>query len=279
MKKVSDVLSKIVYVIVALVLMFLFFSAIHYTYNLNLFWFAEDISFMTEGPDSRLRNLLAVLIAFVICFLASKLLFLNAPNKKERDKRVLICASVVSLLIFAGLVYFVLKTRIDIAFDPERVYLRALSFANGDYSPVSDYYIQMYPQQVGLAFFESIFLKFTSDHLIFQLLNAFFISASVFLAYRIAHEIFDSAEAGFVALFIMMFCFPFYYYVSFVYGDVFMIFAMLFVAWAMLKWLGDHKTRYIVMMLIMAAIMCPVRKNSLIFLTAIAIVFVVSAIG
>ena len=43
MKIVSDVLNKIVYVIVALVLMFLFFSAIHYSYNLNLFWFAEDI--------------------------------------------------------------------------------------------------------------------------------------------------------------------------------------------------------------------------------------------
>ncbi len=278
MKKLSDILSKLIYVFAAIPLLYLFINVIHYTYNLNLFWFVEDLSFMTEGPDSRLKNLIVILIAFVVYYLAAKLLFVGAKSKADRDKRVLICASVVSLLIFAGLVFFVLKTRIDIAFDPERVYERALSFAKGDYSPVSDYYIQMYPQQVGLAFFESIFLKFTESPLIFQILNAFFIAASVFLVYRLSHELTNNAEVSFVALFIVTFCFPLYYYVSFVYGDVFMICSMLFVAWALIKWINEQKIRYIVLILAAAAIMGPVRKNSLIFLIAVAIVFILTAL-
>ena len=269
MKKTALILSKFATALAALFSLYLFVNAIHYTFNMNLYYY-EGISFMTEGPDSRLKNIIFIALSFVAAFVLCKILFIGCKDKNSKNRRVLIASAVSSLLILAGLVYFVVKTHISVECDQYEVFIRAIDFAKGDFSWVGDYYFQMYPQQLGLAFFESFFLHFTNDWLIFQILNALFVALGVFFICRVSHEAFEDPYISFVTLLITLFCFPLYYYVSFVYGDVFMIFASLFIAWALIRYIKTEKTRYVVLMIVAAVVMVPIRKNSLVFLIAVA---------
>ncbi|MCQ2519368.1 MAG: glycosyltransferase family 39 protein [Lachnospiraceae bacterium] len=277
MKKTSLILSKIIFGISAVILLYLTLNAFHYSFYMNLYYY-EGISWIAEGPDSRLKNILAVLAGFILLFLLSKLLFLGSKNKENKNHRVLILAIVFCAVILAGLIYFVTKTHISVECDQLEVFNLASMLAKGDYSEVGNYYFQMYPQQLGLAFFESIFLHFTSDPLIFQILNAIFISASVFFIYRLSHELFASPEISFFTLMLIVVNFPFYYYTSFVYGDVFMIFASLFISWAAIKYFKTGKLLYPILLMVASVIMIPVRKNSLVFLLALAIVMILKSL-
>ncbi len=279
MKKTSMILSKIAFVLAGIILLYLTLNAFHYTYHMNIYYFKEGISWIAEGPDSRIKNVLILVVGLGVLYLLSKLLFIKCPDKNQRNKRVLILSGVVSSAILALMVFFVCKTHISVECDQYEVYSRALLFAKGDYSPVSEYYFQMYPQQLGLAFFESFFLKFTGDYLIFQILNAIFIAASVFFVCRLTHELFESPEISFFALMLIALNFPLFYYVSFVYGDVFMIFASLFISWATIKYFKTGKPLYPILFVIMAIIMIPIRKNSLVFLLALAISMVLKALN
>lgn len=269
MKKTALILSKIATALAALFSLYLFVNAIHYTFNMNLYYY-EGISFMTEGPDSRLKNLIFIALSFVGAFVLCKLLFLGCKDKNSKNKRVLIASIASSLIVLAVLVYFVVKTHISVECDQYEVFIRAIDFAKGDLSWVGDYYFQMYPQQLGLAFFESFFLHFTNDWLIFQILNAVFVAAGVFFICRVSHEAFDNPYVSFVTLLTTLLCFPLYYYVSFVYGDEFMIFASLFIAWALIKYIKTSKKLYAVLMILAAVVMVPIRKNSLVFLIAVS---------
>ena len=269
MKKTALILSKIATAIAALFSLYLFVNAIHYTFNMNLYYF-EGISFMTEGPDSRLKNLIFIALSFIGAFVLCKLLFLGCKDKNSKNRRVFIASILSSLIVLAGLVYFVVKTHIAVECDQYEVFICALDFAKGDFSWVGDYYIQMYPQQLGLAFFESFFLHFTQDWLIFQILNAVFVAASIFFICRVSHEAFENPYVSFVTLLMTLLCFPLYYYVSFVYGDVFMIFASLFISWALIKYIKTSKRSYGILMIAAAVVMVPIRKNSLVFLIAVA---------
>ena len=277
MKKTSDILSKIAYVIAGLILLYLSVNAIHYSYGMNLYYY-EGISFIREGPDSRLKSIVVVVLAFFVLFGLAKLLFIKAKDDDKRNKRVLILALVFSGLILTGLIYYVVRVRFLIECDQYEVFTRALLFAKGDYSPVSDYYFQMYKQQIGLAFYESLFLKFTSDHLIFQIFNAFFIAGAVFFVYRLSHELFEDPYISFFTLMLTVICFPLYYYVSFVYGDVFMIFASLFISWSAIKWIKTKKAVFPVLFLLTTLVMVPVRKNSVVFLMALSIMLILTAL-
>lgn len=269
MKKSALILSKIATAIAALFSLYLFVNAIHYTFNMNLYYY-EGISFMTEGPDSRLKNLIFIALSFLGAFALCKLLFIGCKDKKSKNRRVLVASIASSILVTAGLVYFVIKTHISVECDQYEVFIRAIDFAKGDFSWVGDYYFQMYPQQLGLAFFESFFLHFTNDWLIFQILNAVFVGASIFFICRISHEAFENPFVSFVTLLSTLLCFPLYYYVSFVYGDVFMIFASLFITWALIRYFRTSKIVYAVLMIIASIVMVPIRKNSLVFLIAVA---------
>ena len=116
MKKTADILSKIAYVISGLILLYLSVNAIHYSYGMNLYYY-EGISFIREGPDSRLKSIVVVVLAFLVLFGLAKLLFIKAKDDDKRNKRVLILALVFSGLILTGLIYYVVRVRFLIECD------------------------------------------------------------------------------------------------------------------------------------------------------------------
>lgn len=277
MKKTSLILAKIAYIIAAAFLAWLALNAAHYTFQMNLYYY-EGISFITENPDSRLRNLFSILVFGGIIFLLGKLLLIKTKDDEAGNRRVLVLSTILSAGVLVLLTVFVCKTRFTVESDQYEVFEIAKLFARGDFSPVSDYYIQMYDQQLGLALVESLFLHFTENHLIFQVMNALFVSLTLFFLTRLSHELFEKPLITFYTLMLSFLCFPLYYYVSFVYGDVYMMFSYIFISWTVVKWFKTKRTLYPLLFMITAIFLVPVRKNALVFLIALAIVMLLRAL-
>lgn len=212
-----------------------------------------------------------LIVFLVLIYLLSKLVFRNLSEESLKIKRLNVLSIIISVVIFFGLLLWVVLTFIEPYWDQNEVYITAQKFINKDYSPMSDTYLTMYPQQYGLIFYESFFLRIWNHYGIFQILNALFISLTVFFSTKLALEISDSAEIGFFTLILTATCFPLHYYVSFVYGDVFLVFSGIIVSYLAVRWIKTAKKRFFLLSLIVATIMVPVRQNSLIFLIALVI--------
>lgn len=273
MKKTSLILSKIAYTIAGLILLFLTFESLRYSYHFDLHDLAHSTLYVVK--DSFLLTFFLVVFVLGLFFLLSKLAFKGCADEASKKKRLNIISIVVSCLVFLGLLIWVLSTLIPPYWDQMQVYLDAKSFNKGDYSDMNLAYLSMYPQQYGLIFFESLLLKIGNHYGFLQGINALLVALTVFFGTKLAVEISDSTDVGFYTLTLLGTCFPLYYYVSFVYGDVFFIFSSLLVAWLSVKFLKTNKWGYILGALFTTLIMLPVRENSLIFLISLAILFVI----
>lgn len=276
MNRLALTLSKIAYGISALFLSFIFFNTVYYTFTHDF----NDLSLanLYETPDSRLRNLLLIILVVVISYLFAQLFFFKAKSEKEKSRRAFIFSVIVALFSLIPLFIWVTKSQIAPYWDQQMIYESALAIKGGDYSSLTGLYYHMYSQQLGLVFFESILLAFVDKYVFFQWLNCIFISLSVFLSARLTHELFGSTSAEVFAVLFNALFIPYVYYASFIYGDVFSLCASLFIGWLTVKWLKNSKILYLFLMLLTASIMVPVRQNTLIFTLTIAIVLIVSAI-
>ncbi len=277
MKKTAEILSKIAYFIAAAFLGYLAYNTTHYTFTHDF----DDYSaaYLYEAPDSRFMNLFMLVVIIAVVLLISKLVFLGCKTDVSKNKRVLIFSGAASVVMFFLLCMWVHHTHIAPFWDQAVTVQAASDFIKGDYSYMfNDFYLTMYPQQLGIIFFESIILRIWDNYQVFQYLNAFFIAGLIFLSGRLSHALFDKAEADFFTVLFTALCAPLFYYVSYVYGDVFSITASFFVGWAIIKWLKGGKILYPILAILTSMIMLPVRQNTIIFLITLAIVLVINAI-
>lgn len=278
MKKTASVLSKCAYGLGAAFLLYLTLNSMHYTFHFDLAdYFSKNVY---EGPDSRILSLLMLVLFAAAAFLLSRLLFLKCKSEDGKKKRVFIFSLVVSLLVFVLSVLWISYAGIAPWFDQETVYLTAQNFNAKDYFKEPTYwlYLKQYPQEFGLVFIEAMLLKIWNSYLFLEYLNAAFVALTVFFAGRLALEISQSPFASFTTVLATALTFPLYYYESYVYGDIFSIFGILFVSWNMIKWWKGGKKRYVCIALIMACIMVPARENNLIFLIALAISLIIQSL-
>lgn len=256
--------------------MYLAIESARYTFLTSITNF--DDSSIHEVKDSVLLNLLIFVVGVLVFFLLSKLLFGKTIDKAQKAKRFSIVSIVISALVFIILTIWVLKTLIPPYWDQMQVYLDAQNFNNGDYSDMEYSYLIMYPQQYGLIFFESILLKICNHYGFLQCLNALFIGLSVFFVGRLSYEVSQNYNVGLFGVIITALCFPLHYYVSFVYGDVFLVFSMLFVSWLILRGIQRNRIGYLLGALGCAICMVPIRMNSLIFMVALFIILILSSL-
>ncbi|MCQ2519367.1 MAG: hypothetical protein MJ107_02425 [Lachnospiraceae bacterium] len=270
MKNFAQLLSKIAYIIAGAILLFLALKSVTCSYHFDLY----NLSSALFTVKDRFYITLPLSITLMGLFFAlSKLLFKNLDETVKR-KRLNLISIIVSSLIFVILLIWVICTLIPPYWDQMQVYLDAQNFNNGDYSDMELAYLSMYPQQYGLIFFESLLLKIYNHYGFLQAINALFIALTVFVGTKLTVEISSSYEAGFFGLCFLSTCFPLFYYVSFVYGDVFFIFSAVLVSFLTIKFIKTGKWGYIIGGLITSLIMIPVRENSLIFLISLSILLI-----
>ncbi len=278
MKKVSSFLAKSAYCLGALFLLYLVVNAVHYTFHFDLSDYFSN--YVYEGPESRFQSLVLLIVFSGAYYGLAKLLFIGAKDDKSKNKRVFITSVVISSLVFVLLVIWVSYAKVLPWFDQETVLLTAQNFNAKDYFAEPSYwtYLQQYPQEFGLVFIEAMLLHIWNSFLFFEYINAFLIALIIFLSCRLCYELTGNPMCSFITLASVTCCLPLYYYVVFIYGDIFSIFGMLLVSLLSIKWLKTGKWRYIVPAIITACIMIPARKNCLIFFIALTIVFVLVSI-
>ena len=278
MNKTASILTKAAYVIALLILCYLFLHCIHYTFSFDLWDYHSN--HVHEGPDSRLKSAIVIAVTPVVFFFLGKLLFRKAAFMREKNKRVLFLSLFVSFVVFAICFAWVAILKVAPWYDQETVYHIAQNFNEKDYfKDVTQWlYLKQYPQEFGLVFIEAILLKIWNSFFFLQFLNALFVSLAVFFSCRVCYELTADPGASLAALVLTSVCFPLYYYVTYVYGDIFNIFAILFVTWLSIRWLKTENRKFIIIAIVMSIIMVPAKENSLIFLIALAIVFTVFAL-
>lgn len=276
MKKTAMILSKIAYCLGALILLGLTIGSFFTTYCTDIY--NLDNAAVGKNRDSFLLNLLFLIVIGGLLFLLTRLLF-KKVSEEDRPGRALLISAVLSGFLFVILMIWVILTQIEPYWDQAQVYIDALAFNKGDYSDMNYAYLRMYPQQYGLIFFESILLRIYPHFVTLQCFNALFISLGVFLTGRVVYLISKSPEASLTASLLTFLFAPFSYYVSFVYGDVFLAFSMLLITYLGLKWIKTGKWVFPISALIVLTVTIPVRENGLIFVIALSIVLLVTALG
>ena len=275
MKKTATVLAKISYVITGLIVLFLAIESARTTFVINVGDLTD--SAVREGKDNILVNIIFAIIGILVFYCISRFLFTGSDKEKD-TKRLFIVSACISALVFVALIFCVVKTFIPPYWDQMQVYLDAKNFNAGDYSDMEYVYLKMYPQQYGLIFFEGLLLRICSHYGFLQCLNALFVALSIFLSGRLTYEITEDACISFFAVLLTAADIPLMYYVSFVYGDVFMVFALITTSLLITRWIKTGKWGYLAGSYILMCISLPVRQNTLLYLIALMIFLTVMSI-
>lgn len=275
MKKFSNVLCKIAYIIAAVILLYLAYNSTHLTY---LSQFRADNGYVLKAPDSRLTNLLYIGAVFVGGFIIYKLLFIGAKTGKAMHRRVWMFLIVDLVLVAISLFSYVEHAFIEPYWDQAQVLADAKMFMKGDFSDMTNLYLKKFPQQFGLIFCEVPFLKIWDDFGVFQYMNVVFILAIILLSYLLVNELFENETVNFFTIVAVTAFLPMYVYVSFVYGDIPAVAGCLAIALLIVNWLKKPLWGHTVTPILLSCIFILARENIIIFLIAVAITITVEAI-
>lgn len=234
------------------------------------------------GVDNPLLNLL-----FLCSFLGILWGIGTLFSRMERGNAILLV--LVCLWIFGASLLWSYLSKSGPASDSGSVYYAAKRFAVNDFSAISyrDSYFSVYPFQLGLAFFyEIIFRLVRNDNFhILQGVNALCLVICTISQYHLCGRFFKNQQphalcerpyvtkaAQVYTLLFTAFCVPFIMYGSYIYGEIPSFAFLLFGTWTLLCFLEDGKTFCGILALFSFALGVLVRKNSLIFMIALAII-------
>ena len=142
-------------------------------------------------------------------------------------------------------------------------------------------YLYIHPHQLGLtALIELIFAVFGSgNHMAFQLLNCVGAAVCVYSGYRITRLLAADLRASVFYLFLSAACFPLFFYVTFVYGELPSLTFSLLAAWCFLEYRKRKGLWWLAGCCAACTLACLVRNNSLILLIAFVLVLLAAALG
>lgn len=276
MKKLTDILSKIALSIAAIILLFMAFQSVRFSFHTDIFTFTD---YKITVKDSPILVILFSVIFIAVLIGLSKLAFIKCPDKQSRHKRLLIISIALCSVIFVLLLLYVLNTLIPQYWDQKRVYHYAQFYNEKNYKELNVGYLKTNPHQVGMIFFESILLRIINHYGFLQAINAFITAAIVFLISRLSYEISDNEEASLFALLIASGCLPLFYFSSVVYGDIYQILTSLLISYLIILFIKRNKTAYLIGAFLIATISVPIKKNSYIFLIAFLIFYLLQIIN
>ena len=159
--------------------------------------------------------ILSLLFLSIIIFIFKKITI------KIPAKYLLSISLVFMLVIFISWIYLIKLEPID---DQKRIHEMAIDMLNdriGLYF-VQPMYLFLYPYQLGIVFFVSVFYKiFGQNFIIFQYVNCIFSVINLFLLYLISKEIFEEDDIKkIVNILLMGFGLYFMFYNVYFYGNI-----------------------------------------------------------
>jgi hypothetical protein len=141
-------------------------------------------------------------------------------------------------------------------------------------------YLDMYPQQLGFIGMLEILFSLGGDYNypLIYIFHALMNGCTVLLGNRILKELDAGQTAEIIYLLLMAFCFPYYFFTPYIYGDIPSYCLCMLVFWSFLKWCKTCKIRFLIILCTAGAMAVLVRKNSLIIIIAAVIGLILAAL-
>ena len=170
--------------------------------------------------------------------------------------------------------------------DSHFVYSIAKNFAENNFSDISrDSYLSIYPHQIGLvAFYEPLIriwnlTKIPVDTYIFlQFVNLALVLIFIVFLYKLVNILFENTYITCSCLVLTLCCFPLYFYILRIYGDVTSITFLMIGLWAFTKLLTNTQTsqkakcKLYLLNIICFILSVATRKNTIINLIALMLI-------
>lgn len=138
-------------------------------------------------------------------------------------------------------------------------------------------YLDRYPQQLGmLSLVWGLQNLFHQPLIVFKLLNLLLVVGMVIALYGISKLIFNNKNITKLTLIMMFFMFPVFFYVCFVYSDIIGVSLSIIALLFALLFSKKRHIKYAIAAGVIIAIAITLRQNSLIYLIAITLLYIVS---
>lgn len=135
-------------------------------------------------------------------------------------------------------------------------------------------YMSLWPFQAGLVLFEETILRLIpdADEMTIQWIYMPFMALSLLSAYMAVRKMFSSVRTRILWVILMGLCFPYYFYINNMYGEVPGIALLFFALWMLMEYIQRERIIFLLLSGIGIAGSIIFRKNSLIFLIACCLI-------
>ena len=260
-------------------LLILFLLIFSFLFCLSLFTTGLNLTYDSEIPtlvnDNVLINILLIFVTIGIIY------FLYNFIKKYINRNVLLVLSVIACVGFS--IIWVLSSNVEPDADQTAVCLFAHYFNDLNYFGLNrGEYVGIYQQQLGLISVIQLVYKIFGDnnYRSFQLINTLFIGLFIVSNDMIIRNsnIKYKEDAEIIFLILASTFIPLFIYSDYVYGEVMSIGTISLCCWMMSSYLNNEKLYKLIMVAFSGFFACYVRLNSIIFVIAAILVFLVSLI-
>lgn len=247
----------------------LFITIISYIYYIDI----KDMSWCQDNP------VFLLVIFFSSCLftkLCSHIISLTPSPRKSNH----ILFSVVFALIMGGSVWWIVNAQSLAQSDPQSLYEMAMRIIkNQDYSMIAptDSYLSLWPFQSGILLYYEAILRIIPDYNVvpMQILNWGYLGLGLISFYFLMRKWFAGERIITCFSLLLLFCWPWFFYVNFAYGEMPSICLTIFSTWMLTKYLESPRKRYLFLALIGTGLGLLLRKNLLIFVIAVILVLTV----
>lgn len=268
MKRVYGFFSTALWVISLAAVYFIFL--LNFIYNASVSYDAAERvtinGFLIGG------HLAILVIAAAVLLLA----FLKKYLRKIHPQ-ILFGAFTIAYTIMA--IYLILNVDHSIRADAGTVFSVAKGFAKGDYTAFfKGGYIERYPQQAGLLFYDSLLQLFTKSTWISFAANFCFVIGINYFILKIA-MLFQKSRGTALITVVLSFAFlPQFFFILFAYGLIPGFFFTLFAFYHAIRFTHFHKIHNAVLAIVGASVSVTLKQNFLIAVIAVLIYWLLNAL-
>lgn len=241
---------------------------------LNLLYITDVSHNLDELININKMKFVDILIVIFIAIEIYEISKIISKNKLNKNIKLTVLYAVLILYAILQLVWINYRNIFPVT-DQGRVYATALNMYKGDYYQLFGYqYLELYPQQLTLAYIWSIIFHITQspNFYIIQVLNVVSNILSLVMIFQITKILGKKYNVNGIYSIVIFLCFLVVPILStFVYGDELGLALALTSVYYIMQYTNDKKKYKAIVSAIFMALSCIARLNSIIFLIAVII--------
>ena len=275
-KKIESLSVWIVKIIGAGLFLFLSYYAMSYTHYMR--------PLTLEKTDVIKDNILLNMLYLALFIIALCIIRTCEKNLKSKLREFFSWGFVIvatAWIVTAG-VWWITSADRNPESDQLMIWAAASYFAEGTFYFLqpSGGYLAVYPHQLPLVALMEGFFRIVGpfNYFAYQILNIVFTAGTTILGYLIVREKSTSIVTAAAYSFLISGCFPFFFYSSWVYGELPCLFFSFLAAWTLCVYIRKKKMIWLIGTVFGLAMATATRKNAIILVVAFSILGIIYAI-